>query len=138
MRNKILVIGCGRLGAAIANESFTKGDNVLVMDTDKGSFDRLSDVFSGYTITADATDVNALEDAGIDNVRTVVITTGNDNVNLFLAHVCDRIYHVPHVYVRFDDPDKGVLVKGYNITPMYPFQLTHDKYLALRNQEDKK
>ena len=31
MRNKILVIGCGRLGAAIANESFTKGDNVLVM-----------------------------------------------------------------------------------------------------------
>lgn len=89
-------------------------------------------------ITADATDVAALEDAMIASARTIVVTTGDDNVNLFVAHVADKIYHVPNVYVRFDDPDKGVLIKGFNITPIYPFQLSKERYISLRNASEKK
>ncbi|OPZ36456.1 MAG: Trk system potassium uptake protein TrkA [Tenericutes bacterium ADurb.BinA155] len=137
-KNKLLVVGCGRLGASIANDAFSHGDNVIVLDPDKSSFDRLSDVFSGYKITADATDIAALEDAMIASARTIVITTGDDNVNLFVAHVADKIYHVPNIYVRFDDPDKGVLIKGFNITPIYPFQLSKERYLSLRNAAEKK
>lgn len=138
MRNKTLIIGCGRLGSSIANETSLSGGNVVVMDSDKKAFDRLSDVFSGYKIVADATDLTALEDANIRTCKEVIITTGSDNVNLFLAHVCDRVFKVPHVYVRFDDPDKGTLIKGYNAQPIYPFQLSHDRFLSLRSEEDKK
>jgi len=138
MRNKTLIIGCGRLGSSIANETSLSGGNVVVMDSDKKAFDRLSDIFSGYKIIADATDLAALEDANIRTCREVIITTGSDNVNLFLAHVCDRVFEVPHIYVRFDDPDKGILIKGFNVQPIYPFQLSHDRFLSLRAEEGKK
>jgi len=138
MSNKMLIIGCGRLGASIANEASLAGNSVVVMDSDKKAFDRLSDVFSGYKILADATDLTALEDANIKTCREVVITTGSDNVNLFLAHVCDKVYRIPHIYVRFDDPDKGLLIKEFNVEAIYPFQLSHDKFVALKSQEAKK
>ena len=64
MKNTIVVIGCGRLGSSIANYASQSGEDVIVIDAEKDSFDRLDDVFSGYAKTADATDVDALIDAG--------------------------------------------------------------------------
>lgn len=132
MRNRTMIIGCGRLGASIANYSSQQGDNVYVLDSDKSSFDRLSEIFSGIAIACDATDINELEDAGIEDAMEVVITTGDDNVNLFLAHLCAEVFEVPYVYVRFDDPDKGLLIQGMNIKAIYPFQLSKDRFNLLR------
>ena len=82
MRNKNIIIGCGRLGASIANYEASLGGDVIVIDSNGESFDRLDELFSGYTIVADATDVDELEEVGIANAKQVVITTGDDNVNL--------------------------------------------------------
>lgn len=137
MKNKNIIIGCGRLGSSIANYSATQGEDVIVIDEDKESFNRLDDVFSGYKIVANATDVDELEEAGIESARQVVITTGDDNVNLFLAHLCAKVYEVPYIYVRFDDPDKGLLIQGMNIKAIYPFQLSKDRFNLLRSGVDK-
>ncbi len=137
MKNKSIIIGCGRLGSSIANYSSSQGEDVIVIDEDKESFNRLDDVFSGYKIVANATDVDELEEAGIESARQVVITTGDDNVNLFLAHLCARVYGVPYIYVRFDDPDKGLLIQGMSIKAIYPFQLSKDRFNLLRSGVDK-
>jgi trk system potassium uptake protein len=132
MKNKFLVIGCGRLGAAIANHASEMGENVVVVDTVPASFDRLNDLFSGYKITADASNIRSLEDAYVTSARTVVIVTGDDNVNLFLAHACSQIYGVPEIYVRFDDPDKSALIAGNeNVKAIYPSELSFNKFAAL-------
>ncbi|HAS56210.1 MAG TPA: potassium transporter TrkA [Firmicutes bacterium] len=137
MKNKSIIIGCGRLGSSIANYSSSQGEDVIVIDEDKESFNRLDDVFSGYKIVANATDVDELEEAGIESARQVVITTGDDNVNLFLAHLCAKVYEVPYIYVRFDDPDKGLLIQGMSIKAIYPFQLSKDRFNLLRSGVDK-
>ena len=124
MRNKTMIIGCGRLGASIANYSSAQGNDVIVIDQNSNSFLKLDETFSGYTVTADATDPDELKDAFIDSVKEVIISTESDNVNLLLAHLCSTIFEVPHVYVRFADPDIGFLVSGTNINAIYPFQLT--------------
>ncbi len=124
MRNKTLIIGCGRLGASIANYSSAQGNDVIVVDADESSFSKLDETFSGYTVVADATDVDELKDAFIDSVKEVIISTEDDNTNLFLAHVCAEIFEIPYVYVRFDDPDKGYLVSSSSIKAIYPFQLS--------------
>mgnify|MGYP002515423376 CR=1 FL=1 len=132
MRNKIVVIGCGRFGARIANESSADGDNVVIVDSDSSSFDRLNDDYSGYTVTCDATDISSLEEEGyIKDAYRLVIATGNDNVNLFLSHVAASIYGVPEIFVRFNDPNFASLVKGMNIKAIYPFELSLKKYQAL-------
>lgn len=124
MRNRTMIIGCGRLGASIANYSSSQGNDVIVIDKDANSFNKLDETFSGYTVPADATDIEELKDAFIDSTKEVIISTENDNVNLFLAHVCSEIFGVPYVYVRFDDPDKGFLISGTSVKAIYPFQLT--------------
>lgn len=133
IKNKTVIIGCGRLGSSIANLASERGENVIVVDSVSSSFERLDDNFSGYKVTGDATDVSLLEDdAYIETAREVAICTGDDNVNLFLAHVCANIYGVPEVYVRFDDPDKSALIKDYpSIKAIYPFELSINKYASL-------
>ena len=137
MRNRTFVIGCGRLGASIANYASQQGQSVVVIDPDKIAFTRLDDSFSGYTFVCDATDVDELRDAGINTAKEVIITTGNDNVNLFLAHLCAHLLEVPYVYVRFDDPEKGFLIQGSNIKPIYPFQLSWDRFNMLKTGADR-
>ena len=132
MRNLTIVIGCGRLGGAIANYSSAQGDSVIVVDPDPGCRSFLTEVFSGVVLNLDATDEASLVEAGIDNAREVIITTGDDNANLFLAHLCSVTHEVPYVYVRFDDPDKGLLCQGMNIKAIYPFQLSKDRFNLLR------
>jgi trk system potassium uptake protein len=133
IKNKIVVIGCGRLGSSIADLASERGENVIVVDSISSSFERLDDNFSGYKVTGDATDISLLEeDAYIETAREVAICTGDDNVNLFLAHLCATIYQVPEVYVRFDDPDKSALIRGYpSIKAIYPFELSINKFAAL-------
>jgi trk system potassium uptake protein TrkA len=137
IRNKIVVIGCGRLGSTVANLASERGENVIVVDSLSSSFERLDDNFSGYKITGDATDASLLEeDCYIASAREVAITTGDDNVNLFLAHLCATIYQVPKVLVRFDDPDKSAVIAGYsNIKAIYPFELSINKYTNLEGDD---
>ena len=132
MRNKTIILGCGRLGSSIANENSLKGEDVIVMDADKSAFVRLDDSFSGITLVGDATSPEDLEEAGIEDASEVVITTGDDNINLFLTYLCAKKYAVPHIFVRFDDPDKGLLVQGMPVRPIYPFSLSRSRYNAYK------
>ena len=127
------VIGCGKLGASIANDCSRRGLEVIVVDESASSFAMLDDDFSGDPKVADAGDLAALKAIGIENAYEVYVTTGNDNLSLFVAHACAILFEIPYVYVRFDDPALGILVQGQsNIKPVYPFQLTRDRLNLLK------
>ena len=136
MRNKTIVVGCGRLGASIASYASSQGEDVIVLDSRKDAFTKLSETFSGYTIACDATEIDELEDAGIRDARELILTTGDDNINLYLAHLCLAKYNVPYIYVRFDDPEKGFLIQGMPIKAIYPFQLSRDRFSLLQQGDD--
>lgn len=132
LKNKTLIIGCGRLGSSIANKDSFAGKNVMVVDNDAKSFERLSDRFSGYTFVGDATDLSVLEEASIGSTKEIIIATGNDNVNVYLAQIAHDLYGVPNIYVRLDDPSLEVLLRGINIHSIYPFELSLDKLSLMR------
>jgi len=132
LQNKVLIVGCGRLGSTIANKCASEGKNVMVIDKDETEFELLSEKFSGYKIIGDATDLSVLEEAYITSAKEIIVATGNDNVNIFVAHIARKIYNVPFIYVRLDNPENEVLVKGRNIKAIYPFELSLDKFNLLR------
>lgn len=140
IRNKTLIIGTGRLGTGLANRASSEGKDVIVIDPSSSSFFRLDDTFSGFKVTGDATDMYTLEhNCDIKRAEEVVIVTGDDNVNLFLAHVCSIVYHVPKIFVRFNDPDRGDLIKGLaNVKAVYPFELSLNKIDEMEGEEGKK
>lgn len=135
LKNKTLIIGCGRLGASIANADSLSGKNVLVVDKDSRSFELLSDLFSGYTFLGDVTDLSLLEEAYITSAKEIIIATGDDNVNLFLAYVARKLYNVPNIYVRLDDPSLEILISDLDVKAIYPFELSLDKFSRMRGDK---
>lgn len=132
LKNRTIIVGCGRLGSSMANKCSLERKNIIVLDHDPDAFDRLSENFGGVTMVGDVTDLQFLEEAHINNAKEIIITTGNDNVNIFVAHISRKLYNVPDIYVRLDDPSNEVLLKGMDIKAIFPFELSFDKFNLLR------
>ena len=132
LKNKTIICGCSSLGATITNKFSTEGKNLMVIDKEPKNFDRLSERFSGYTIVGDVSDLEVLEEAGIASASEIVITTDDDNLNLFVAHIAKKLYDVPNIYVRLSEPDNEVLLKGMDVKAIYPLELSYDKFNLLR------
>jgi len=132
------VIGLGRLGAGVAERSSARGHDVIAVDRNEASLSRLDDAFTGLSLVGDACDISFLEGhCFLDTVKEAVVTTGNDNTNLFLAHVLSSIYKIPKIFVRFDDPDKGACLAGFpGITAVYPFELSLMKFDAAEEEDE--
>ena len=132
LRNKTLIIGCGRLGASLAGKIAKEGKNVIVVDKFKSSFESLEDSFSGYQIVGDVLDLNTLENAYITSAQEIIITTGNDNVNIYLALLAREVFDVPSIFVRLDNPEMVCLLEDKDIEVILPFQLSYDKLDLMR------
>ncbi len=123
-KERVVIVGCGRLGGRLATMLSDKGYQVVIIDNDEGAFGKLPETFGGFTIAADGTNMDTFKYADIDETSTLIATTGNDNLNSLIAQIASRIYGVPNVYVRFEDADKELLIKGFNIEGIYPFKLS--------------
>lgn len=123
-KERVVIVGCGRLGGRLATMLSDKGYQVVLIDNDEDAFKKLPETFGGFTITADGTDRDTLRYADIDETSVFIATTGNDNLNSLLAQIASRVFGVPNVYVRFEDTDKELLIKGFNIEGIYPFKLS--------------
>lgn len=132
LKNKTLVVGCGQLGATIANKFSKEGKNLLVVDESEKSFEQLSEDFSGYKIVGQCTDLEILEQAFIKSCKEVVIVTGDDSINVLVATICKKLYNVPNVYVRLSDPDNEILLKGLGVKVIFPLELSFDKFNLMR------
>lgn len=132
LRNRTLIVGCGRLGSSMANKCSVERKNIIVLDHNPDAFDRLSENFGGITSVGDVTDLQFLEDNHIESAKEIIITTGNDNVNIFIAHISRKLYDVPEIYVRLENPENEVLLKGMDIKAIFPFELSFDKFNLLR------
>ncbi len=132
LKNKTLVVGCGQLGATIANKFSKEGKNLLVVDESEKSFEQLSEDFSGYKIVGECTDLEILEQAFIKTCKEVVIVTGDDSINVLVATICKKLYNVPNVYVRLSDPDNEILLKGLGVKVIFPLELSFDKFNLMR------
>ena len=131
-KNKTLIIGCGRLGSSMANKCSLEGKNIIVVDKNADAFDRLSDAFGGLTMVGDVTHLDFLQEAHISTAKEIIITTGDDNINVFVAHIARKLFDVPEIYVRLDSPENEVLLKGLAIKAIFPFELSYDKFNVLR------
>lgn len=123
-KERVVIVGCGRLGGKLAAMLSDRGYQVVVIDNDESAFVKLSETFGGVTIVADGTDRDTLRYVDIDETSVFIATTGNDNLNSLLAQIASRVFGVPNVYVRFEDTDKELLIKGFNIEGIYPFKLS--------------
>lgn len=127
----VIIVGAGRLGSTLAGDLSYKGYDIAIIDKNKAVFEELPDHFSGYQINADGTDTGILENVGIKKATMLLAVTENDNINSMVAQIAKRIYDVPNVYMRLNNPDLEDLVKEDGIKVIYPFKLSVDEFERL-------
>ncbi len=101
---KVVVVGCGRLGAELATRLFQRGNEVSVIDTNEAAFSKLPANFEGRLNEGDAINRDVLHRAGVERADAVAAVTDSDVLNAVVGHLARSYYNVTNVVVRNHDP----------------------------------
>ena len=131
---KIIIMGCGRVGAQLASLLDAEGHQVTVLDIDAHSFRRLPPSFGGTALVGDGTDEEMLRKAGITEADAFVVVTQGDNRNVMGAQIAKNIFNVLRVICRIYDPLRKDVYEALGLEAVSPTtvfaQLLRDKLLA--------
>jgi trk system potassium uptake protein TrkA len=101
---KILIMGCGRVGARLAGLLDVDGHRVTVLDTDSYSFRRLPPDFHGTALVGNGLDQEGLKRAGVADTDIFFALTQGDNRNIMASQMAKHIFSVPRAICRIYDP----------------------------------
>ena len=110
----VLIVGCGRVGSAIANSMLAEGHEVSVLDEDpealalldRGHTESWEERGGRYTVGT-ALELDALLAAGIEEADAFVASTDGDNTNLVIAQIAKCRFNIERVVVRVLDPARA-------------------------------
>jgi len=117
---KVVIMGCGRVGARVAALLDNTGNDVTVIDTDSRSFRRLPAGFGGETIIGTGIDEDVLRRAGIEEAEVFIAATNGDNRNIMASQVARLIFDVPEVICRIYDPVREDTYRRLGLTTVCP------------------
>src|SRR6201996_2136739 len=134
----ILIVGCGRVGSAVAKRALDAGQEVSVLDSDPLSHERLDkdqtttweDAGGQFTVGT-ALEVDALIEAGIERADVFLAATRGDNTNLVIAQIAQRRFKVPRVIVRVADPGRAGWYAEQGLLTICPTQEAIDRAAEL-------
>jgi len=117
---KVVIMGCGRVGARLAGLLDIERHDVTILDTDAYSFRRLPSDFSGTALVGDGIDEESLKKAGIEKADVFVALTQGDNRNIMATQIAKHIFNVPKVVCRIYDPLRRELYNSLGIEAFSP------------------
>ncbi|KAB1198018.1 MULTISPECIES: cation:proton antiporter [Haloferax] len=101
---RVLVIGGGKVGRALAERLADRGENVVLIEQDQEVVQTARN--QGFTVHhGDGADTDVLRSAGADNAKVVVAATGDDDVNLLVSQLANSKFDPERVLARANNPD---------------------------------
>jgi len=100
----VIIMGCGRVGARLAQLLVKASHEVLVLDMNASAFDRLGRDFPGSTMVGNGIDHDVLVKAGIERAQAFAAVTQGDNRNIMASQIAKHVFKVPRVVTRIYDP----------------------------------
>jgi trk system potassium uptake protein TrkA len=101
---KVVIMGCGRVGARLASLLEQDGHEVTIIDNDSYSFRRLPPDFKGTALIGNGIDEDVLVKAGIEEAGAFIALTQGDNRNIMATQIARHIFNVPRAICRIYDP----------------------------------
>jgi trk system potassium uptake protein TrkA len=119
---KALVIGCGRVGSAVAKGLAAEDWEVTVVDESEDALTRLGASWGGGFVLGHGMDTSVLERAGVEDADAAVVSTDGDNTNLVIGQVLQKRYGIPTVVVRVLDPARAEFYAQRGLNTVCPTQ----------------
>ena len=118
---RVVIMGCGRVGAQLATSLDKDGHDVRVLDTRETQFERfLPRNFGGRKVVGDGRDQDILRKAGCEGADAFVACTAGDNRNVMAAQMAKVIFKVPRVVCRIYDPLREEMYRMLGLRTISP------------------
>lgn len=118
----IVIIGCGRLGSHLAKVLADDGNDISIIDRSAGKLDDLGSGFNGQRIKGVEFDSDILVEAGVEQADALLAVSSNDNINITVSLIAEKIFHVPQIIARVNDLGKKVIYNQLGISIINPIQ----------------
>ena len=125
----IVIMGCGRVGSALARALEKQGHSVAVVDQDPTAFRRLGAGFNGRRVTGVGFDQDTLREAGIEEAGAFAAVSSGDNSNIIAARVARENFGVENVAARIYDPRRAEVYQRLGIPTVATVRWTADQML---------
>ena len=112
---RIIVVGCGTVGATLAYQLYKQGHLVTVIEQNEAAFEHLPTDFQGQTIEGDVLTQNVLQRAQLKDADAVAVVTGSDSLNVLVAHIARTEYQVNRVVAANTDPRQRAIQEAFGI-----------------------
>ena len=120
----ITIVGCGRLGSMLAENLANTGHDIAIIDRNAKNLETLGSGFNGLRVKGVEFDNDVLIDAGIKQADCLIAATPFDNINITVALVAKKIFSVPRIIAKINDPQKKRVYDSLAIETINPTELS--------------
>lgn len=125
----VVIMGCGRVGSALAKSLEGKGHSVAIIDQDAGAFRRLSADFGGLRVTGVGFDRDTLVEAGIEKAEAFAAVSSGDNSNIIAARLARETFGIENVVARIYDSGRAEVYQKLGIPTVATVRWTADQVM---------
>ena len=120
----ITIVGCGRLGSMLAENLANNGYDIAIIDRNAKNLETLGSGFNGLRVKGVEFDNDVLIDVGIKQADCLIAATPFDNINITVALVAKKIFSVPRIIAKINDPQKKRVYDSLAIETINPTELS--------------
>ena len=117
---RYLIVGCGRVGSALAKLLDADNHEVIVVDENPAAFKRLGSRFKGHVVVGTGIDYDILKRAGAGHADGFIAVTNGDNRNVMAALIAQRMFKIKKIVARIYDPMRGQMYRELGIDTVCP------------------
>lgn len=132
---RVVVMGCGRVGASVADGLSRIGHEVAIIDRDSTAFNRLSPEFNGERVLGMGFDRDVLLRAGIEEAGAFAAVSSGDNSNIIAARLARETFGVARVVARIYDAKRAAVYERLGIPTIATVPWTTDRLLDAITRE---
>jgi trk system potassium uptake protein TrkA len=125
----VVIMGCGRVGSALARGLEALDHSVSIIDRDAAAFRRLSADFSGQKVTGVGFDRDTLVEAGIERAHAFAAVSSGDNSNIIAARVARETFGLDNVVARIYDANRAAVYQKLGIPTVATVRWTSDQVI---------
>lgn len=100
---RILIIGCGKVGAALAEQLDHEGHDIVVIDNKVSAIHNVIDTLDVMGVVGNGASYHVLQEAGISTTDIVIAVTNSDELNMLCCLIAKRASRC-HTIARVRNP----------------------------------
>ena len=118
----IIIVGCGRLGSNLAKGLADDGNDICIIDRNGEKLDDLGSGFNGHKIKGIEFDSVNLMEAGVTKADVLLAVTPDDSINITVSLIAKKIFYVPKIIARVNEPGKKSIYSKLEIDTISPVE----------------